>query len=173
MIIFDQLLTGETNMKRFLKIAVPAAIIAAVASVAIAGSHGNKAAEKAIKARQAQMQMYVWNLSNLGAMAKGAMDYDAEKAMSYANNLNAIVNHDSSSMWPQGSDSTAMPGKTRAKAEAWTTYPMVVEKQKALNSATANLVKVAGNGQRALGGALKDVGASCGGCHKPFREDKK
>ncbi len=76
-------------------------------------------------------------------------------------------------MWPQGSDSTAMPGKTRAKAEAWTTYPMVVEKQKALNSATANLVKVAGNGQRALGGALKDVGASCGGCHKPFREDKK
>jgi cytochrome c556 len=160
-------------MNRLLKIAVPVIIMAAAATVAVAGSHGNKAAEKAIKARQAQMQMYVWNLSNLGAMAKGAVDYDAKMAMSYANNLSAMVNHNSSSMWPQGSDSTAMPGMTRAKAEAWTTYPKVVEKQKDLNMAVAALVEVAGNGQAALGGALKGVGASCGGCHKPFREDKK
>lgn len=159
-------------MKRLLKVAVPAAIIAAVASVAIAGAHGNKAAEKAIKARQAQMQMYVWNLSNLGAMAKGEAEYDAKMAMSYANNLNALANHDSSSMWPQGSDSTAMPGKTRAKAEAWTTYPKVAEVQKEFQAAVAELAKVAGDGQAALGGALQNVGKNCGACHKPFREPK-
>ena len=44
--------------------------------------------------------------------------------------------------------------------------------QKEFKAAVAELVKVAGDGQAALGGALKNVGASCGGCHKPFREPK-
>lgn len=160
-------------MKIVLKMILPLALIAAVAGASHAGSHGDKAAKSAIKARQAQMALYAFNLGGLGAMAKGEAAYNAEQAAAMAGNLQALVNLSGGAMWPQGSDSTAMPGMTRAKVETWSTYPAVVEKQKALNMAVAELVKVAGDGQAALGGALGAVGKGCGGCHKPYREPKK
>jgi cytochrome c556 len=156
-------------MKSLLKIAIPAALLAATATTAIADGH----IDKAIKARKAQMQLYAFNLGQLGAMAKGEAEYKAEQAASLAGNMQALVNLDASSMWAPGSDSTAHPEMTRAKAEIWSTYPAVVDKQKALVTATAALLEVAGNGQAALGGGLKDVGAACGACHKQFRDEKK
>jgi len=66
-----------------------------------------------------------------------------------------------------------MPGKTRAKVEAWTTYPEVANKHKALVDAATKLSAVAGDGLDALKGAIGPVGKSCGGCHKPFREPAK
>ncbi len=159
-------------MKTIVKLLLPLAVIAALVGVAQAGSHANKAAEGAIKARQAQMQLYAFHLGQLGAMAKGQAEYNAELASSLAANLKSLANLSGGAMWPMGSDSTAMPGKTRAKVGAWTTYPAVVVKQKAMNMAVAELAKVAGNGQAALGGALGAVGKSCGGCHKPYREPK-
>lgn len=160
-------------MNPLLKIILPVAAVAIAATAAVAGSHADKAAENAIKARKSQMQLYAWNLGNLGAMAKGQAPYDAKAAQGYADNLNTLVNMNNGSMWPQGSDSTALPGMTRAKAEIWTTWPAIGEKSKALKTATAALVDEAGNGQAALGGALQKVGGSCGGCHKEFREEKK
>lgn len=144
------------------------------AAVALTGAvaGADEAAEKAIKARKAQMQLYAWNLGAMGAMAKGKVEYNAEAASKAAANLLALANLDSGSKWPQGSDSTAMPGKTRAKAEAWTTYPKVAEKGKAFNEAAAALAKVAGNGLEALQGGVGAVGKTCGGCHKPFREEE-
>jgi len=144
------------------------------AAIALTGvsAGADEAAEKAIKARKAQMQLYSWNLSALGAMAKGKVEYDAEAASKAAANLLALANLDSGSMWPQGSDSTAMPGKTRAKLEAWATYPKVAEKGKEFNEAAAALAEVAGNGLEALQGGVGMVGKTCGGCHKPFRDEE-
>lgn len=130
------------------------------------------AAEKAIKARKAHMQLYAWNLGTLGAMAKGAVDYDAEAASAAANNLVALAGMSQQGFWPQGSDSTAMSGKTRAKSEIWSTYPEVTEKGKAMNAAVTELAAAAGAGLPALQGAIGGVGKSCGGCHKPYREEQ-
>ena len=152
--------------------ALPGAILAGAVMLTgvSAGADGHE--EKAIKARKAQMQLYSWNLGALGAMAKGNVEYNAEAASKAAANLLALANLDSGSMWIPGTDSTAMPGKTRAKKEAWDTYPKVAEKGKEFNDAAAELAKVAGNGLEALQAGVGAVGKTCGGCHKPFREEK-
>ena len=133
----------------------------------------DEAAEKAIGARKAQMQLYAFNIGQLGAMAKGEVDYDAAVASAAANNLAALSALNGMAMWPQGSDSTAMPDKTRTKVEAWTTWPKISEASAAMKKASADLALVAGDGLDALRGGIGDVGKSCGGCHKPFREEKK
>ena len=159
-------------MKRIATTALVAAGLAFSAHAVWADGHG-AALEKAIKARQSLMQVYSFNLSGLGAMAKGEAKYDAKLAASLAGSLSNAAQASIGAMWPQGSDSTAMPGKTRALVKAWETYPEVQTKHEALLSAAAALVKVAGNGAEGLGAAVGAVGKACGGCHKPFREPKK
>ena len=158
-------------MKHFATTALVAAGLAFSAHAVLADGHG-KALEKAIKARQSLMQVYSFSLSGLGAMAKGEAEYDAKLASALAASLHHAAQANVGAMWPQGSDSTAMPGKTRALLKAWETYPESANKQKALVSAAENLVKVAGGGVEGLKGAVGEVGKSCGGCHKPFRAPK-
>ena len=75
-------------MNRTLKTAILA--VATMGFVA-APVFADKAAEKAIGARKAQMQLYAFNISHLGAMAQGEVDYDAAAASAAANNLAALA----------------------------------------------------------------------------------
>lgn len=159
-------------MKRLRFSVIPAALIGAAVAFSGLSAGADEAAEKAIKARKAQMQLYAWNLGALGAMAKGKVEYNAEAASKAAANLAALASLDSGPMWPQGSDSTAMPGKTRTKLEAWTTYPAVAKKSEEFVTAANSLASVAGNGLEALQGGVGAVGKTCGGCHKPFRDEE-
>ena len=158
-------------MKRAITTALLAAGVAFAANAAFADGH-SAALEKAIKARQGLMQVYSFNLSGLGAMAKGEKPYDAKLAASLAGALQNAGKASIGALWPQGSDSTAMPGKTRALVAAWTTYPEVAKKQEAFLKAAAALAAGAGNGADGLGALVGAVGKSCGGCHKPFRAEK-
>ena len=116
-------------MNKMLKTAILAtATLGFVAAPVLA----DKAAEKAIGARKAQMQLYSFNLGQLGAMAKGEVEYNAETAKAAAENLAALAALNGGAMWRQGTDSTAMPGVSRAKLEAWTTYPKASNIGKAL-----------------------------------------
>ncbi len=128
--------------------------------------------EKAIKARQAIMQLYSFNLGSLAAMVKGEADYDAEKAKAFAADLAAAANMSNTDMWPQGSDSSNAALKTRAKPEIWSTYPAIAEKSKAMKAGAEALAKVAGNGLDALKGALGGAGGGCKGCHETYRAPK-
>lgn len=148
--------------------AVVAASAAALTSTALADGH----LDGAIKARKAVMTLYGANLGPLGAMAKGEMDYDAEAAQAFANNLVAVAGIDQRAMWPEGTDSVAMPGKSRALPEIWTNYSDVEEISKAMSEATAGLADVAGTGLDALRGGLGPVGKSCGDCHESFRAER-
>ncbi len=159
-------------MKRTLTTLLVAAGVALSTNVVFADGH-SAALEKAIKARKGLMQVYSFTLSGLGAMAKGEKAYDAKLAASLAGALDTAAKTSIGAMWPEGSDSTAMPGKTRAKKEAWTTYPKVAEAQKALLTAAAGLAAGAGGGKDGLGALVGATGKACGGCHKPFREEKK
>ena len=64
------------------------------------------------------MTLYSHNLGQLAGMAKGEVDYDAEVAQTAADNLKALVMTKNGSMWPQGSDSTALPGRRAPKSKA-------------------------------------------------------
>ena len=157
-------------MMKYAKIAGLVAVLA-VAVTGIASAEGKF--DKVLKARQSWMQIYSFNLGNLGAMAKGKAPYDAAKASAFAENLLAAASMKNGAMWPAGSDNSVLGDKTRAKPEIWSTYPKVAEKGKALVAAAQNLVKVAGSGLDALKGGVGTAGKACGGCHKPFREKKK
>lgn len=157
-------------MNKMLKTAILAtATLGFVAAPVLA----DKAAEKAVGARKAQMQLYAFNISQLGAMAKGAVEYNAEAAKAAAENLAALAALNGGPMWMQGTDSTAMPGVSRAKLETWTTYPKASNIGKALAEDSAKLAAVAGNGLDALRGGIGPVGKSCKACHEGYREEKK
>ncbi len=130
--------------------------------------------DKAIKARQALMQLYSFNLGILGAMAKGEADYDAEAASAAADNLLAAVSMNQSAMWPPGShNEDAANLENRSLPKIWETYPEIAEKGKALGKAATDLQAVAGDGLDALKGGMGAAGKSCKGCHDDFRAKKK
>ena len=154
------------KLMKFSAFALGAALM--TATPALADGH----MDGAIKARKAVMQLYAYSLGTLGAMAKGQVEYNAEAAQAAADNLVKAASINQSSMWPQGSDSTAMPDKTRAKSEIWSTYPEVANKGKALVDAANAMADAAGKDLASLQGAMGAVGGSCGGCHKPFRVEQ-
>lgn len=154
------------------KVSIALAGAAIVATLAGTPVFADGHLEKAIDARNAQMTLYSWNLGMLGGMAKGSVEYDAAKASAAASNLAALAAMSPQGMWPEGSDSFAMEGKTRAMPEIWTTYPAISEKGAALKDAAAKLAAVAGDGLDALKGGIGDVGKACGDCHKQFRVPK-
>ena len=150
-------------------LATGAAMVAG-ATAAISG----EAEERAVKARQALMQVYAFNLGQLGAMVKGEMEYNADLAKASADNLVKASTMNGMAMWPKGSsmDDEGMAGKTWAKADIWADGSDVGEKAKALREAAAQMAEVAGNGLDAVKGAMGGVGGGCKGCHEKFRAPK-
>jgi len=144
-------------------------LTAGLSSVAAAADFSNQ-----IKARQASMQLYGFNMAQLAAMVKGQVDYDASAAKGAAGNILAVSKMFGGAMWPKGSDNMApgLAGKTRAKPENWTNYPKAKEAQMGLIAAAETLNAQAGNGLDALKANFGAVGKSCGTCHKPFRAPK-
>ncbi|NNE21653.1 MAG: cytochrome c [Rhizobiales bacterium] len=125
--------------------------------------------EKYSTARQALMQLQSFNLLELAAMVKGEADYDAKLAQDLANNLLAVAKLQQDVMWPQGSDSDALPGKTRALKLAWETYPEIANRRNDMIKAAEALAASAGGGVDALKGTIGDVGRACTLCHDKFR----
>jgi cytochrome c556 len=126
--------------------------------------------EKAIKARQGEMQLRSFNAGPLFGMAKGDIDYDAKLATMLAGNLKLLLDLDNSRSWAKGSDNEAYPGKTTALPKIWTTYPEIAEYGKKYAAAVNELAAEAGNGRDALKSKIGALGKSCKGCHDEFRE---
>lgn len=157
-------------MKHPMKFIAGAACIAMLSTTAFA----NGKFDNAIKAREATMTLYSFNLGMLGAMLKGDVEYDAKLAQALANNLKAAAEMDQSALWPQGSSSTDAEyvGKTRALVKAWETYPEVANKHKALVQAAADMASAAGTGVDGIKANIGAVGGACQGCHEAFRAPK-
>lgn len=151
-------------MKRTATFSAATLALGVLTGTAFADGH----VDAAIKARQAQMQLYAFNIGTLGAMAKGEMEYDSAKASTAANNLVTLTSIDQSLMWPQGSDSAN--AKSRAKPEMWANFPDVMAKGQAMSDAALAMQEAAGMDLDSLRAAMGALGGSCGGCHKPYRE---
>lgn len=122
----------------------------------------------AIKARQAQMQLYGFNLGTLGAMAQGNMPYDAATAAVAAKNLAALTHLDGAAMWPAGTDADSQFG-TRALPGIWENFPDVGAKAQALQVAADAMAAAAGTDLAELQAAMGPLGGACGDCHKAYR----
>ena len=137
------------------------------ASFATAGGHSDPLAA-AVKARQAHMTLYSFNLGPLGGMARGNIDYDAEAAQRAADNLAALTSVSQAGYWPPGSDSEAVEG-SRALPAIWADGSDIGAKGAEFVDAVTMLQAEAGKGLEALQAAMGPVGKGCGGCHEAYR----
>ena len=151
---------------RFIRIAGIAGVAAGMMMAGIGAAQ--VAIDPAIKARQAAMQLYAYNLGQLGAMAKGTVEYDAAAASRAADNLMVMLQLDQSAMWPPGTDSDNV-FETAAKPEIWANFPDVSGKMKALNEAASVMQAAAGTDLASLQAAMGNVGGACSACHKAYR----
>lgn len=157
-------------MKKAKKITTLALISAtAFAGIAVAGGHGG--GNPAVKARNSIMALYGFNIGQLGAMAKGDVEYDAAAATAAANNMVMLSQLDQSAMWPQGTDSESYDG-SRALPAIWENFGDVAAKGKALNDAALVMQAAAGQDLDSLQGAMGALGGACSACHKAYRAPK-
>ncbi len=153
-----------------LKISLIAAglISSLTAGVVLADNHATNPHAWGIKARQAQMQIQAFNLSILGAMAKGEAEYNAETAVLAATNIVLAASIHQPQAWAPGSDNSAVEG-TRALPALWQNFPDAGKKSAELKAAAEEMKAVAGNGREAIGGAMARLGGACNACHEAYR----
>ena len=141
--------------------ALVAALSAGVAMVAIAQ-------DAAVDKRTAAMKVAGASMKALSGVAKGEQPFSADAVKA----AEALVAH--SKLLPDLFKGGA-PGKgSAAKAEIWSDWAGFEKASKTYQDAVPQIVPAAqSNEQAKLGDALKAVGGTCGGCHKPFKDDKK
>jgi cytochrome c556 len=108
------------------------------------------------------------HMKALGAVAKGEAKADAGTVVHAmaVHELSATVAH----LFPAGSGG----GESRALPKIWEDWDGFVKAAGAFEAATPQLVAAAKTGDAAqIGAALGAVGKTCGGCHKPYRAEKK
>lgn len=142
-------------------------------TAAFSDGHANKAAMDAVKARQAAMKLYAFNIGLLGGMAKGQIEYDADAATKAAANIALVTRLDQSRMWPPGSDTETLGSDvTAALPKIWTAESKAGEIGGQLAEAAAAMEGAAGGGLDSLRGAIGALGKACGACHDGYRQPK-
>ena len=154
------------GMRRFI-IALAVGLSAVVASQAFAADEP----ANVIKYRQNVMRSIGGHIGAIAAIVKGEVSFTDDVA-AHARGINAmskVVPH----IFPKGTDN-ASNADTRALPAIWEDMGKFDAAVKAFQAASASLVTVAEAGDpSAFGGALGELGKACGGCHKPFRAEKK
>lgn len=145
-------------------------VAGAVASAVISQDSIDPTLAKAIDARQSHMQLNAFNLSLLGGMAKGEIDYDAEAATGAADNLAALARMDETRYWLPGTDmETLGKEQTEALAKIWADDSEIGERMTAMTQASEAMAAAAGQGLDSLRGAMGPLGKACGSCHEGYR----
>ena len=153
-------------MKKLTLVAVSLAALA-VSGTVWAGGHGGN---PAVKARKAHMQLYAFNLGVLGGMAKGEVEYDADRATAAANNLVGLTqNVSQAGYWAPGTSNADLGDETRALPGLWGADSTAMAIGGEMGEAVVQLAAAAGSGQEGLGAAVGAVGKTCGTCHKAYR----
>lgn len=142
--------------------------LAILAGAASGQDAAQKALNDATKARQAQMQLYAFNLGLLGGMAKGEVPYDAAAATAAAGNLASLAQLDQSRIWLEGSDEMGVDG-SKALPAIWENIPDVMSKATDLVTAAKAMQASAGTDLASLQASMGTLGGACGACHKAYR----
>lgn len=146
-------------------------LILGLFAAALAGVPAAEAADdpaNVIKYRQMVMSSIGAHIGAIAAVLKGEVSFSGHVAK------HARAMHAASLMipdiFPPGTD----VGETRAKPEIWQNWAKFEAAYKSLQSESGELARVADSGDMAaIGAQLEKVGEACGGCHKPFRKEKK
>jgi cytochrome c556 len=147
-----------------LAVAVALSATGLTAPVAVA----NEDLRPAVDARQAQFRLFSFNMTPLGMMAQGRLDYSAEAAQIAADNLVALTSLHQGRHFPAGSDNAAME-RTRALPAIWDNQDELAARFEALRSAAAAMQETAGVDLASLQAGVRGVAGACQACHTQFR----
>ncbi len=150
-------------------------IICALAAGLALGLAGQSLAagspENLVKYRQAVMKAIGGHTAAIASVVKGETSYGAHVA-NHARGIKdmSLIVQD---VFPPESGPDSFKD-TRALPKIWAEPAKFQEAVTAFQSAAAKFAEVAeGGDMAAIGAALGELGKSCGGCHKPFRAEKK
>ncbi len=121
-----------------------------------------------VAARHGLMENFSFNLSTLGGMAKGEIDYDAETAQIAADRLATLSSIDWTGYWPEGTSHEEVEA-SRALPAIWSNRDDFLSDFEDLHQAAVSMQEVAGDGREAVAGQMKSLGQACGGCHEDYR----
>jgi len=165
-------------MKKWLK---PFVLVAAGAGILATLQVDVAAAADPIETRKAVMKELSAHTKAIGAYLKGNKDPKKERALGTAGDVEmramamASLAQRLPAMFPKGTGLGDMPGKTGAKPAIWTDSKDFQAAANKLATWSTDLEKAAATGDKAkIAAVMKSFGkATCGNCHKTFRESKK
>jgi len=121
--------------------------------------------EAFLQYRQKLMQTIGATMGSIGQILKNKLPFSGHIA-THANDLNQL-----SKLIPDAFKKKITAGRTDAKPNVWKDWDKFVAASKQLGKESAKLAKVTSRADMAA--KMKVVGASCGGCHEPFRRPKE
>ena len=122
-------------------------------------------AEKAIKYRRGVFNVMGWNFGSMAAMVKGKIPFDANL---FARNAEIVAFMSQLPLegFVEGSDE----GDTKARSEIWLNMEDFEAKMKKMQKEVSVLAEISKKGNfDASKSQLKEVGATCKGCHDDYR----
>ena len=138
------------------------------AGIAIAATTSLAAMMSVQEKRTAVMKGLGGHMKALSAVAKGEMEA-SEATVVHAIAIGEIANT-VALLFPEGSGG----GDSRALPKIWSDWAGFEKAADDLSAAAPGLIEAAKSGDKGkIGAALGAVGKTCGGCHKPYRAEKK
>jgi cytochrome c556 len=155
-------------MRQYLQIGAAAAAIALAVGFGTATTMAEDLAA-VVKDRQAAMKQQSDDLKVIKAYLDGGGDQAA--AVAKAKDMLAVVDK-IGPLWPAGTSSKDMPGKSNAKPEIWQDMAKFTAIQTTLKTGDQTLLDALTKGDKAAAtAAFGDLGKNgCGACHGTFRE---
>ena len=103
-------------------------------------------------------------------MARGDIEYDAERAARHAQLLDELAPFLLPELFVEGS-SNAERDATDALPVIWEDFDGFIERYEAMAAEVTQLAAVAGNGHAEMAPQVVATGESCGACHDDYRAE--
>jgi len=156
-------------MRAYGRFSIRGLAAAAIVCSGFAIAHAQDNPEEIIKYRQNVMKAQGAHITNIAAVAKGDVGYVGHveaHARAISGLADMVVD-----LFPEGTETGV---DTRALPAIWEDRAGFDEAAQALQDAMPALIEAAATGERAaIGGALRDVGNACKGCHDDYREEEE
>ncbi len=155
-------------MRQYLRIGAAAAAIALLVGLGAATSVAQDLAA-VVKDRQGAMKQQSDDLKAIKAYLDGGSDQAT--AVAKAKDMLGVADR-IGPLWPAGTSSKDMPGKSNAKPEIWQDMAKFKTIEAALKTGDQTLLDALTKGDKAAAtAAFGDLGKNgCGACHGTFRE---
>ena len=148
-------------MSKFRFALLPLALTVSVSTV-----QGGDVVERAVDYRQGLMNVFAYNVTSMGDMVKGEVDFEPAVFAAHAKDLASAASLDLLGGFPVDS----VNEDSDASETVWLDWEQFQQRHKALQEQSAKLAEVAAGGDEA---AMKEqfgaTAKTCKGCHDDFK----